>query len=98
MPMPVISCYVRCDVLPGFFDSEYLVGVGEDPDKSSAFVDRDEVRVDTPPKSGSPTVGEVRAYVIEEEADRILIELTGEPVVGGLRSWVPADAVHLKAR
>ena len=94
MPMPVISCYVRCDVLPGFFDSEYLVGFGEAPDKSSAFIDRCNVRVDTPPTSGNPTVGAVRAYIIEEEADRILIEVPGEPVVGGLRSWVPAEAVH----
>jgi len=31
----------------------------------------------------------VLAYVVEEQADKALIELPGQPATGGLRTWVP---------
>lgn len=33
------------------------------------------------------------AYVIRQSDDRALIELPGQPVVGGARTWVPASDV-----
>ncbi|MBM3774592.1 MAG: hypothetical protein FJW37_05450 [Acidobacteria bacterium] len=37
----------------------------------------------------------VIAYLVEEKSDQALIELPGEPVVGGLRAWVPkTDLVY----
>ena len=75
---------VQCKVSAGFFGSEYLVVVAG----SSAFVDRDSVRVKKAPKEGEVD-GRVEAYVIEEAEDKALIELPGELVVGGARTWVP---------
>lgn len=41
------------------------------------------------PQRGMEVEGEVVAYLIDQERDRALIELPGEPVVGGLRTWIP---------
>ena len=77
---------VQCKVSRGFFESELLVIVAG----SSAYVDRDNVKT-----SGDPTIGEVdglvSAYVIERSGDQALIELPGQPVVGGARTWVPTS-------
>jgi len=45
--------------------------------------------VDPPPHNGDKVKGQVVAYFIEEKSDQVLVELPGEPVVGGLRAWVP---------
>jgi hypothetical protein len=79
--------YVRCKVARGFFESERYVMVAS----SSAYVDRALVRSAPPPVSGQVD-GEVRAYVIQVKGDRALVELPGQPVVGGLRTWVPKAA------
>ena len=83
--------YVRCMVSPGFFKTEFYVVVQE----SSAFVNRLNVRVTQVPESGEEVEGEVLAYLIDEPQDRneALVELSGEPVVGGLRNWVPKSAL-----
>lgn len=80
--------YVRCRVARGFFESERYVIVAS----SSAYVDRGLVRSAVPPVSGQVD-GEVRAYVVLEKGDRALVELPGQPVVGGLRTWVSKAAL-----
>jgi hypothetical protein len=80
--------YVRCRVLPGIFDDEYYVMVAE----NAAYVDRHSVRVlGKSDQEGGEVEGEVLAYLIDEGDGReeALVELAGEPVVGGLRAWVP---------
>jgi dCTP deaminase len=77
---------VRCKVSRGFFESELLVIVAE----SSAYVNRDNVKTTGDPASGEAD-GFVSAYVIERSGDRTLIELPGQPVVGGARTWVPTS-------
>ena len=82
--------YVTCAVSQGLFDSEFYITVKD----SSAYVDRINVKVTTSPHNGDEVEGKVIAYLIEEKSDWALIELPGEPVVGGLRAWVPkADLV-----
>ena len=77
--------YVRCKVSPGFFGSEFYVIVGD----SSAFVDQSSVKLDKIPEKGAEVDGAVLAYLVAMEAERALIELPGQAVVGGLRTWVP---------
>jgi hypothetical protein len=76
--------FVTYTVRPGLFDSEYLVAVAQ----SSALVSSGNVNVPSlVTKEG--VEGRVRVYVLEECEDRALVELPGEAVVGGLRTWVP---------
>lgn len=77
--------YVRCRVSLGLFGTEFYVVVGD----SSAFVDRFNVKVATTPEQGKEVDGTVLAYVVAEEPEKALIELPGQAVVGGLRTWVP---------
>ncbi len=57
---------------------------------STALVDESSVQVDHVPETGEVD-GLVQAYLIEEPEgeDKALIELPGEPVTGGLRTWIP---------
>jgi hypothetical protein len=75
---------VRCRVSRGFFDGEFLVMVAG----SSAYVNGRNVRTEADPTKGE-VEGLVSAYVIQTEGDRALIELPGQAVVGGVRTWVP---------
>ena len=77
--------YVKCKLASGFFDEELYVLLGS----SSAIVSRDEVRIIDEPKPNAQGKGEVCVYVVEQMPDRLLVELPGQPVVGGLRTWVP---------
>ena len=79
------TIYVRCRISRGFFGNEYYVIVGD----SSAFVDHSNVKLDSTPEKGTEVDGKVLAYVVEEESERALVELPGQAVVGGLRTWVP---------
>jgi hypothetical protein len=85
----VKTLYVRCKVSLGNFESEFYVIL----DNSSAFVNRDSVKVEKSPERNREVEGEVLAYLIAEERDKALIQLPGEPVVGGLRAWVPKSAL-----
>jgi len=78
--------FVPCRVSAGFFNSEYYVvlNVG-----SAYLVDRDSVKVNKIPENSTEVDGKVLAYIIEETPQDALVELPGEPVVGGLRTWVP---------
>jgi len=79
------TIYVTCSVSQGIFESEFYITLKD----SSAYVDRVNVQVKENPHDGDEVQGRVIAYLIKEESDRALIELPGEPVVGGLRAWVP---------
>ncbi len=81
--------YVRCKVSQGFFGSELFVVVGD----SSAFVDRHSVKVASDPEKGKEIDGMVMAYLVDEKEERALVELPGQAVVGGLRTWVPRAAI-----
>lgn len=84
-----MTIYVRCKVSLGNFETEFYVMVAN----SSAFVSRDSVRVDRPPEGNRQVEGQVLAYLIAEEKDKALVQLPGEPVVGGLRAWVNKSAL-----
>jgi hypothetical protein len=80
---------VSCVVSRGFFSSEYYVKLSTG---DAYIVDRNNVRVDHEPESRTESVaGKVVAYVIDQRPSDLLIELPGEPVAGGLRSWIPRD-------
>jgi hypothetical protein len=83
------TTYIVCRVSRGFWDTEFYVVVGE----SGVFVNRANVRVERMPEQNAEVEGKVLASVIEQQSDRLLIELPGEPVVGGLRNWVPRSAL-----
>lgn len=83
------TAYIKCKVLPGLFETEYYVLVNG---SSAAYVGRRNVRVSGVPRHGSQLDGSVLVYVINRKSDKSLVELTGgEPVVGGLRTWVPNE-------
>ncbi len=82
--MPKIL-YVSCIVSTGLFESEFYVTVRD----SAIYVDREKVNVALPLRNGDKVHGKVVAYFIEKKNGRVLVELPGEPVVGGLRAWVP---------
>ena len=85
----VSKTYVSCKVLPGLFETELYVLING---STSAYVTRQDVRVSGGPlEHGKQVDGQVLAYVINKERDRSLIEVTGEAVVGGLRTWVPNE-------
>ena len=81
------SIYVRCRVSQGFFGNEFYVVVGD----SSAFVDHSNVKLEGSPEKGKEVEGKVRALIVTEEPGRALVELPGQAVVGGLRTWVPRE-------
>jgi hypothetical protein len=83
------TIYVRCKVLPGLFESELYVLING---TSAAYVTRNNVRkISATPKHGEQVDAQVLAYIINREETRSLIELPGEAVVGGLRTWVPNE-------
>ena len=69
----------------GFLDTEYYVMVPNGPD---AYVSRDRVFVEHPPLGSTEVAGQVEVYVLDQGEHDALIELPGEPVVGGLRTRV----------
>jgi methylase of polypeptide subunit release factors len=85
------TIYIRCDVFPGLFETEYYVLVNG----SAAYhVHRDNVRhVQSTPLPNRAAKGEVRAYLVEEKDHKALVQMTGEAAVGGLRTWVEQEAV-----
>ena len=86
------TAYVRCKVLPGLFETEYYVLVNG---SSSAYVTCSNVKTTRQPQHGTEIDGQVLAYVIQQEKTRSLIELSGEAVVGGLRTWIPNEMLAL---
>ncbi len=83
----MLTEYVECILTKGFFDQELYVILGD----SSAIVDRTNIEVDSEPQAQREGKGKVRVYIIEKEEDRMLVEIPGQPVVGGLRTWIAAS-------
>jgi hypothetical protein len=82
--------YARCEVLPGMFDSECFVILGS----ISAVVDKTNVKIEhSDLKSGNRIIGSVLVYLVDEKPHQALVELPGQPVVGGLRTWVSKDTL-----
>lgn len=82
--------YIQCKVHKGLFDTEYYVLVNG---SSAYYVSRDNVVVTTQPKGAKSVDGRVRGYVVEAKKDKTLVQLPGEAVVGGVRTWVDNAAV-----
>lgn len=80
------TAYIKCKVLPGLFNTEYYVLVNG---SSAAYVNRGNVRIESAPRHGVQVDGRVFVYIINQRDDQSLVELSGEPVIGGLRTWVP---------
>ena len=84
-----VKTFVVCRVSRGFFSSEFYVKL---TNGDAFIVDRTNVRLDREPVMRTEEVdGKVLAYVIEDRPERLLIELPGEPVAGGFRSWIPRE-------
>lgn len=84
--------YVPCRVTSGFFPTEFYVLV----QGSAAYVNASLVRLSSPlPLNFSNEVpGFVLASLVEEQEGKALIELSGEPAVGGLRTWIPSKELQ----
>jgi hypothetical protein len=82
---------VRCKVSEGLFETEFFVVLRD----SSAYVARNNVKVSRIPVGEQEVEGEVLAYLIEldDTKDRALVQLSGEPAVGGLQTWVPKSSL-----
>lgn len=76
---------VEVKVARGFADSEFYVMV---PGGPAAYVSRDLVFVDKVPTGDSQVEGQVQVYVLDEGEGDFLIELPGEPALGGLRTRI----------
>jgi len=73
----------------GFFSSEYYIKLSTG---DAYIVDRSNVTVDRVPQNRTEEIGgKVVAYVVDQTATVLLVELPGEPVAGGLRSWIPRN-------
>lgn len=81
--------YVNCQVSRGFWDNEFYVVVGN----VAAYVQRDTLQLEESPGPDKEVPGKVRAFLLEQEPDKALIELPGEPVIGGLRNRVPVNCI-----
>jgi len=88
MTMSVVLKYARCQVLPGTFDSELYVILGD----VSALVDKGSVKTDYP-INGVEVSGAVLVHLIAENPNQVLVELPGQAVVGSLRTWVPKETL-----
>jgi hypothetical protein len=82
--------YVRCKVHRGLFDTEYYVLVNG---SSAHYVSRNNVQVSRPPEGPEAVDGQVRAYLIQRNKDKSLVQLPGEAVLGGQRTWVRTSAL-----
>lgn len=82
--------YVSCRVSLGFFETEFYIVLND----SSAYVDRESVRVEHMPSKNVEVEGKVLAYLVDEKKDETLIEIPGQAVVGGLRTWVPKTIIE----
>ena len=80
--------HLKVLVARGFAESEYYVMV---PDGPAAYVSRDLVTVERSPAGDDQVPGSVRVYVLDRSGTDALIELPGEPVIGGLRARVDPE-------
>jgi len=84
--------YISCKILKGIFDDECYVMVNG---SAAYYINNRLIR--TAPgvvlTSDTPVIGEVQGYAIESQGGKTLVQLPGEVVVGGVRTWVENQAV-----
>jgi hypothetical protein len=83
--MEEVIRHIAVKVTAGFADTEYYVMV---PNGPAAYVSRDLVSVTEAPEAGTEVPGVIQVYVLDQGEHDALIELPGEPVVGGLRTRI----------
>ncbi len=83
------ATYINCKVFPGLFSTEYYIVLND----TGCYVHRDNVRVHELPQAKHEVSGQVLGYVIERQHGKTLVQLPGEAVVGGLRTWVEDTAL-----
>ena len=82
---------IRCQVMPGLFESEYYVLVNG---SSAYYIHRTNVEVSAEPTAEHPVSGIVYGYKVQELGNKVLVQLPGEAALGGVRTWVEsADVV-----
>ena len=89
----MVTQFIDCILETGFFEDELYVLVGD----SSAIVSRDDVEIASEPQGSKDGKGRVCVSVIQKDADRWLVELPGQPVVGSLRTWISDSQVRSMA-
>jgi hypothetical protein len=87
----VSAVYLHCQVLPGIFSTEYYVLVNG---SSAYYISTKNVNLRGTLNPDKPIDGLVRAYVVQEQGDKVLVQLPGEAVVGGVRTWVERRAIQ----
>lgn len=86
--------YITCKVLPGLFDDECYVMVNG---SAAYYINSRLVRVEGALDLNKPVDGLVSGYLVEQSKDHSLVQLPGEAVVGGIRTWVENGAVRAAA-
>jgi len=82
---------ITCKVLPGLFENEYYVMVNG---SSGYYINAANlVTLSGTPRQDVAVDGVVRGYIIEANPTKTLVQLPGEVVVGGMRTWVSNEAV-----
>lgn len=88
--MDIKRFYIPCQVSEGLFNSEFYIMFSD----SGAYVDARQVKLRGTLTPNTTTPGYVLAYLVEEQDDSALVEVSGEPVVGGLRAWVSKEELQ----
>lgn len=80
---------VKCFVSLGFHESEFLVALAD----LLAYVDRRNVNVAVTPQGDRQIEGTVCAYILKEKDEEALVQLPGEMVSGGQRTWISKSLI-----
>ena len=85
---------VRCKVSLGMFTRERVVEVGlRDGSTATLVVDKSAVEVEREPGPGEAVPGFLRAGVVEEAGDHLLVDLPQPTFSGGGRVEIARDLV-----
>ena len=80
------AVHINCKVLLGLFENEYYVMVNG---SSAYYVNKaNVVKLFGEPQVDNPVDGIVLGYLVETSEGKTLVQLPGEAVVGGMRTWV----------
>jgi hypothetical protein len=82
---------IACKVLPGLFENEYYVLVNG---SSAYYVNKANVlHLAGSPSAEHPVDGQVLGYIVEKGSGKTLVQVPGEAVLGGIRTWVEDEAI-----
>jgi len=84
---------VECSVTMGLFSTERGIALRTIDGVVYALVDAANVSVSGLLKQGWETQGKVRAFVVEEMEDSVLVDLPKPTLMGGPRITIPRSAV-----